>query len=138
MQHINSADKLKATISELEQKRALEKRMLKEQSLEAYDSIKPVNLIRSAVQDVAETPDLQDRLINATAALVAGSLSNLIFQGVSHSPLKKLVGTVIQFGVTKIIVDNPEVVKAIGLGIYKLITHKSRKENKRMQYIDTK
>jgi len=137
MQQKNSGDKLKSAIDELENKRAMEERLLKERSRETFESLKPGNLIRSTVKDVGTTPDLHDRLVNATAALIAGSLSNLIFQGVSHGPLKKLVGKMIQFGVTKVIVDNPEVVKAIGLGLYNLITRKSRKSHKKIQDIDT-
>ena len=133
MQHLNSADKLKTAIIELESKRAQEERMLKEEFLHTYESLKPINLLKSTVNEVATSPDLQDKMINAAIGLTTGYLTNLLFQRFSDSPFKKLVGTAIQFGITHVIVKNPEVVKAIGLGLYHMIRSRSERKHKRNQ-----
>ncbi len=120
MKDINTLDKLTAAIQELEAKHQEEGRMLKEQFNTAYDSIKPINLIKSTLKEVTQSSEVKDELINTAVAITAGYLSKVIFEAASNSPEKEAYGTAIQQGVRLAIANNPGVVKTIGIGFMKI------------------
>jgi hypothetical protein len=117
MEKINSEISLKAAIAQLEIKQAAEVIALREQYLRAYESVKPVNLIKNTFHDVTASPELKDEIINTSIGLATGYVGKLLFQGASHSPVRKLFGTILMFGITNAITKHPEVVKSIGKGM---------------------
>jgi hypothetical protein len=121
MQNIITENDLKIAIFQLEVRQAEEGILLKEQFLVAYESIKPMNLIKSVFVEAAESQDLQDNLINATVGMTVGYLSKILFQSVTNSPVKKILGTVLMFGIKNVIAQNPETVKSLGKGFFNLI-----------------
>ena len=124
MEKINSTILLKAAILQLETKQSNEGKILKEQYLNTYESMKPINLIKSTFREVTASPDLKDELFNTSVGLVAGYLTKMLFQGASHSPVRKLFGTVLMFGITNAVAKHPEVVKSAGKGLLKIIIGK--------------
>ena len=64
--------------------------------------------------------DLKDDLINASVGMAVGYVSKELFEGETHSPARKLMGTALMFGVTNVITNNPEMVRSIGLGFINL------------------
>jgi hypothetical protein len=114
MQKIFTETDLRAAILELEGRQAVEQKLLRAQFLVAVDSIKPVNLIKSAFFEVAGSEDIQDNILNSTVGLSAGYLSKFLFQSVSNSPLKKILGTALMFGIKNLVAKNPEIVKSVG------------------------
>ena len=124
MRKISSENTLKAAILELENKREEEGKLLKQQYLQAYESMKPLNIIKTTFKEVTASPELKDELFNTSVGLVAGYLTKALFQGASHSATRKLLGTVLMFGVTNAVAKHPEVVKSIGKGLFKMITGK--------------
>lgn len=114
MEKINSETSLNAAILLLESKQTGESKILKAQYLEAYESMKPINIIKSTFKEVTASPDLKDELLNVSVGLAVGYLSKLLFQGASHSPVRKLFGTVLAFGITNAVAKHPEVVKSVG------------------------
>jgi hypothetical protein len=121
MGKINSEADLKAAIIQLEIKQAEEKKVLKEQYLRAYESIKPVNFIKSTFKEVSTSPEIKDEILNASVGLAAGYLSKILFQGASHSAVRKLFGTVLMFGITNTVAKHPEAVKSAGKGLVNLL-----------------
>ena len=95
-----------------------------EKGISAGESMKPINLIKSTFKDVAQSEDIKDNLINTGVGLAAGYVSKALFEGVTHSPLRKLLGTALMFGVTNIITRNPETVKAVSNGIFVFVKSK--------------
>jgi len=124
MQKINSAAALRHAIAQLEITHAEEGKMLKQQFHLAYESIKPLNLIKSTFKEAVESPDLKDNVINTSVGLATGYLSKLLFVNVSHSPVRKLLGIALQFGITQMVAKNPEAVKSIGKKLMKIISPK--------------
>jgi hypothetical protein len=118
MQTIFTEADLRAAIVQLEFKQAEEKIVLKEQALVAYESIKPINLIRNTLMEAAESQDLHDNFINSSVGLGAGYLSKLLFQGVTNSPIKKFLGTALMFGIKNVVAHNPGTVKSLGKVIF--------------------
>ena len=125
MQKINSAISLRDAILQLESKQTEERKLLKKQFHLVYESIKPVNLIKSAFKKVAESRDLKDNILNTSVGLTVGYISKILFQGTSNSPVKKLLGSVLMFGITNLVSKNPEPVKSLGKKILEIIKSKS-------------
>ncbi len=121
MHMINTVKDLRVAILLLESRQAEDGRLLKEQFLVAYESMKPINLIKSGLADAAGSPDFQDNLINTTIGLTAGYLSKTLFQSLTNNPLKKFLGTALMFGIKNLIAQNPEAVKSFGNGFFNII-----------------
>lgn len=121
MQKIDSTSTLSEAILELEARKVEEGKMLKEQVNQAYESIKPINLIKSTFKEALAGQDLRADIINLSLGLIAGYVSKRVFSGLEESPLKKLLGTSLQLGITLFILKNPETIQAIGNGIVKFL-----------------
>lgn len=126
----NPDERLREAILQLEIRQATERKMLKEQFHLAYESIKPVNLIKSTLEDISSSTTVKGQMVDAMIGLSIGFLSKLIFVGVSKNPLKKLAGNALMIAITNAVVKNPEAIKKISIGLYKLIKSKSRLREK--------
>lgn len=129
MQNIRSETDLRDAIIQLEVRQGYEEILLKEQFHVAYESVKPVSLIRGIIKDAAGSQGLKDDLLSTSVGLGAGYLSKILFQGVTRNPIKKILGTALMFGITQIVARNPEVVRSIGKGFFKMIRSKSAKKD---------
>ena len=87
----------------------------------AYERVKPINLIKSTFKELVEFQDLSDNIISTAVGLTVGYLSKTLLVGESNSPLKRLLGTVLMYGVTNLIAKHPNAVKAVGGAILNLI-----------------
>ena len=126
MQKITSVLELKDAIRSLEEKQADQGRVLKEQFFIVVESIRPVNIIKSTFKEVATSPKLMSEILSTTIGLAAGYVSNKTIVGSSGNLFRKLVGTVLQFGVTALILKNPEAVRSLGQTL--LLRFLSKKE----------
>lgn len=111
MQNKNSADGLRQAILQLERRQAEEGKMLRKQFHLAYESINPLNLIKGIFKEAAASPDFKENFLHTSVGLTAGYLSKKLFEGASGHPMKKLLGSVLMFGVTNLVTKNPGVVK---------------------------
>lgn len=118
---IISENDLREAIFHLEIKQAEEAQALKEQFLLAYDGVKPINLIKSTLKEAAASQELKGNLLNTSVALTAGYLSKIFFQGLSPNPLKKVLGTVLMFGIVNLVAKNPDKVKSFSSGFKRLM-----------------
>jgi hypothetical protein len=124
MKTINSQAGLRDAIMQLEVQRALEERMLKEKFNLAYNSVKPINLIKNTIKEAAASLDLKENLLNTSIGLTAGYLSKVLLVGLTRNPLKQIVGSALMFIITNVVAKNPETVKSLGKGILNLIKRK--------------
>jgi hypothetical protein len=136
MTKINSEADICAAILVLEAKQEEERLLLKKEFHQAYESMKPINLIKSTFKEVAQSQDIKDNLINTGVGLAAGYASKALFEGVTHSPFRKLLGTALMFGITNIITKNPEAVKSVTNGIFVFV--KSKFADKESEAEETK
>ena len=125
MQKNNSDTSIKDAILALSHQQAEEGRLLKEQFNLVYESIKPINIIKNTFKQAAASEELKENILNTSLGLAVGYLSKVLFEDVSTSPLKKLIGTALLFGITNIIAKNPETVKAFGKRFLNIIMNKS-------------
>lgn len=131
MQTIITESDLRFAILQLESKQAEESAILKAQFLVTVESIKPINLIKSVFTEAVESEDLQHNLVNSSIGLSAGYITKILFQGLSHSPLRKFLGTALMFGIKKIIAQNPEAIKSGGRIFFKTVRDLLRSKDKK-------
>ncbi len=129
MEKISTSAELRAAILYLEGKQIREGIELREQFNAAYDSLKPINLIRSVFVEAAGSSDLQNNLITNSLGVTAGYLSKYLYEGAMRSPLQKLIGTVIMYGIKNIIIKNPEVIKTMGKRIFRMFSRRGGEVN---------
>jgi len=128
MKTINSAAELKIAILQMELQHDIQGEILKEQFLVTVDGFTPVNLLKNALNEIATSPYLIDNIIGSAMGLVTGYVSKLVAVGSSNSIFKKLMGSVVQFGVTNTVAQHPEMFKSVGNFLMELIFQK-KKEN---------
>ncbi len=114
---IRSGTDLNAAILQLETRQAEETQILKENFYAICESLKPVNLIKNTFKEVTESTDIKNHLLSTGLGLATGYLTQIIFEEKSDSPLKKLFGATLQFGVTSLIANNPEAIRTFGAEI---------------------
>jgi hypothetical protein len=98
----------------LEEKRQAEGRMVKDQFEVTFESVKPINLIKSTIKEVVSSPELKGNAINTSVGLAAGFVSKAVYVGFSASPVRKLVGTLLMFGITNLITRRGDMIGRIG------------------------
>ena len=125
MQKISSTIDLRDAIIVLEGKQALEEKRLRDQMHRTYESVQPINIIKSTLKDALASRELKDDFFNVSVGLTAGYISKVLFESVTHSPLRKLLGTTLMFGITNVVAKNPEAVKAVWRSFFKLIRSKT-------------
>jgi len=98
---------------QLKHKQDVEEQLLKEQINLTFVSFKPVNLIKSFTKAVA-SPDIITNILSTTIGLAAGFFSTRILTKTPGSLMKKVIGSLLLFGVTKIISRKPGAAKTVG------------------------
>jgi hypothetical protein len=129
MSVINTSDELKAAILTLKNARAEKAIALKEQISVVYESIKPINLIKNTFKQVTGSTEIKNNFFNAALSMGAGYIVKMLFQTLAKSPLTKIAGSVIQFGVSSAAMNNPEIINAAEEGILQLFRNKNQKNN---------
>jgi type IV secretory pathway TrbL component len=114
MQKITSAKELKDAIRFLEEKQTEQGWDLKEQFFIVIESIKPVNIIKNTFNELASSPNLISNILSTSIGLTVGYISNKTIAGSSGNLFRKFLGTILQFGVTALIIKNPEAIKSFG------------------------
>jgi hypothetical protein len=129
MKKKNETDTLSETIILLQNKQAQELKSLKEQFHLTYESFKPLNLIKSTIHEVTSSPEIKNTILSNTIGITTGYLTKKVFFGASHSPVKRLFGTLLQFALANIISKHTDDIKSTGENLlYRFLKH--RKESK--------
>ena len=118
MQNINSTAELKNAIELLEVEHALKGRLLKEQFYITYESLKPINVLKRTLKELTSSAYLIDNIPGTIMGLASGYLSKKLFTGGSANIFRKLLGSLLQFGVTNVVAKNSESIKSTGLTIF--------------------
>ncbi len=118
MQNINSVMELKYAIQVLEIEQAEKAILLKEQFFLTYESLKPVNLIKNTLKEIFTSPNLIDNFVGTTVGLASGYLSKKIVVGASGNIFKKLLGSLLEYGVTNIVAQHPDGIVSLGQLIF--------------------
>lgn len=121
MEKINSDTELRAAIVALEQKQIAEAVLMRAQFEVAYESVQPINLIKSTIKEVSASQDIKDHLLNTAVGITAGYITKKIVVGEGNNPTRQLLGSALMFGVTNVITNNPEMVRAASSTAFRFI-----------------
>jgi hypothetical protein len=128
MENRSVSIELKNSIQRLEVQLAYEEQLLKEQFNLTYEHFKPVNLLKSSIQEIAASPYLVDNIIATAVSLATGYLSKKIIIGTSGNIFRKFLGLLMQLGVTNTVAQHPDTIKSIGQYIYQHFIRNKREE----------
>ncbi|WP_264563933.1 hypothetical protein [Flavobacterium sp. N3904] len=126
MKNTNETDSLNELIILQEQKYDTELELLREQFQVAYESLKPINLIKNVFHDVTASPEIQNDLASNVIGLGTGFLSKKLLVDGSHSPIKRIIGTVAQFAIANLVAKHSDTIKTIGNNLLKHFLNKRK------------
>lgn len=124
MQKIESGSELNEAIRRLEEKQADDEIKLKEQFYLAFESIRPINLIKSTFKDSAASRELIDYTTKVSVGLVAGYFIKKSIQGRANNSLRSLFGSALLYVIADAAANHPEAVKSLGRGMLNLLRSK--------------
>lgn len=108
MKKISHAETLQEAIRLLKLQQAGQLDQLKEQYYYTYDSFKPTNLIKKAYNTMSSSTELRGNIISNLIGLGTGYITKNILIGSTHSPVKRILGTILQFVVTNVVAKKTE------------------------------
>ncbi len=126
MPSITTAAALNQYIAELEIKKTDQEIELKQTIKETLDGLKPANLIKNAWNQISTSPEIKDNIIDNGIGLATGYLSKKILTGNTKNPIKRLLGSLAQYGITNMVANHPEPIKNLGSGLLKLIFRRKK------------
>jgi hypothetical protein len=118
MQSISSTAGLKNAIEILEAEQAVKGQLLKEQFYITYESLKPITVLRRTFKELTSSQYLIDNIPGAIMGLVSGFLSRKLIVGRSANIFRKLLGSVLQVGVTNVVARKSDSIQSKGLSIF--------------------
>jgi hypothetical protein len=130
-QKISKARELKKSIEILKQKQYEEEKLLHTQLIVVYESIKPYNVLKSAVRSLVTSPELKETMIESASGLVTGYVSRKLLVRSSKNPLLRLAGLFVQYGVTNFVNNNSDAIKLTGLKIIDKLVNMFRVKNEK-------
>jgi len=126
MEAITTTDELKNAIQILEFDQQIREQQLKEQVYLAIESLKPVNLIKSTLHEVVSSPYLIDNLLGVAMGLTSGYITKKIALGKSVNVIRKILGSILEFGITNVVAQNTDSIKTFGQSIYQYFLRKKK------------
>jgi hypothetical protein len=129
MLNITSSVELKSAIQLLKVEQGIKAQKLKDQLYLTLDSIKPVNLLKNALHDISTSPNLVDNILGTAMGIASGVLTNRIFVGASGSLIRKLLGSIMQFGVSNVVAQHPDTIKSYGQMILQYFLRRREKKS---------
>lgn len=92
MQTITNTAELREAIRQLEEKKSVQKELLKEEFSFAREKMKPANVVRSTFEQVFTGPNLIRTVMILSLSITAGYITKKYFQGLTGRILRKLFG----------------------------------------------
>ena len=102
---------LRESIRQLEIKQAEEGELLKVQFKATYESLKLVNLVKSSLKELTNSVEIKNNLFESIVSIVTGYLTKKLMISSSSNPFKKILGALIQLGVTNLVAKNAESIR---------------------------
>lgn len=128
MAKTNAVDSLKESIRLLEIRQAEEGQALKEQFRITYESLKPVNLIKSSLEELTGSVEIKNSLFESIVSILTGYLTKKIMVSPNSNPFMKIFGAVLQFGVTTLIAKNAETIRTYVMNLIERLVHPENTE----------
>jgi len=122
MQKISSRTELKNAILKLEIEQAVYKQQIKEEIQTTYKKIRNVSIVAGTIKSIISATG--NNVLTHTTGVAAGYLIKKIVVGKSENKFRKILGSVLQFGATSFLTQNPKIIEKAGQFILKFMPHK--------------
>lgn len=99
----NQNTQLDEAIALLEMEREMKFEELKDQMAITFQSMKPIHILNGALEDIKDFPEVKSNIVQLVVSLAGGYISKKILLGNSKSTFKKIVGSILQYGITNFI-----------------------------------
>lgn len=103
MKKANEADLLDQTILSLQIKQADEFDSLREQFHTIFENLTPYNLIKNTFSEITDSSNIKNTILTNIIGITTGYLSRKFFLGKTHHPIKRVLGSLLQFAVTNVV-----------------------------------
>jgi len=114
MKKSSKAKALEEAINRLQIKRSHELVLLRDQFHLTYESLRPLNLLKHTFKEVSSSTEIKDGMLSNVIGLTTGYFTKAILIGSSANPIKKILGTLLQFTVATLVAQNSDSIKSIG------------------------
>jgi hypothetical protein len=111
MQKITTTEELHAAILILKVKQSEQGVILKDQFRSTYENLKPLNFLKNTFSQLTSDPEIKGGIANSLIGIAAGYLSKKVMIGSTYNPIKQILGSVLQMGVTGIVSKNADGIK---------------------------
>jgi hypothetical protein len=108
MGNISTTEQLVEEIRLIELRQLEAEHLFKDDLIIIQDYFKPINLVKNACHDLITTPDLKQKVFSSMLSLLAGYASKKLIFGNKNNIVKDVLGSVLQFGVTKMVSTKSE------------------------------
>ena len=124
----NAVNSLKESIRLLEIRQAKEGKILKEQFRITYESLKPVNLIKSSLKDLVGSFEIKTSILETLGSIVSNYFTQKFIVNSKSNVLMKTLGVLMQFGITNVISKNSEDIRIFFSNLIERFVNPSEKE----------
>jgi hypothetical protein len=101
MKKIDERSLLLEKISALENRQEQELVVLKEALKETYESIKPLNLIKSSLHELISSVDVQTDLVTGAGNVLTALVSKNPLLATFQKPINKVINTLLRFVINR-------------------------------------
>jgi hypothetical protein len=130
MQKITTVAGLRDAIRLLEVEQASKGQVLKELLSEVYESLMPVNILKNTLKKFIGKSDMMDDLSGSAMGAASGLLMKKIFIGKSGNAFRKIIGSLLQMGISNIVTQNSDLIKTVGHSIIQYLFGKKTMKTK--------
>lgn len=129
MRNISSTAELLDTIQILEAEQAGHLYHMREKFYITRESLRPVNLIGNSLKGMVTSPNLVNNILGVAVGLFTGYLSRkAMFAGVATNKYRRILGKVLQYGITGIVARSPQVIKSFKNFIFQRLSRNKNKD----------
>ena len=124
----SAVDSLKESIRLLEIRQAEEGEQLREQFKITYESLKPINLIKNSLKELANSSEIKNSLFETIVSLISGYLTQKFIVNSKSNVFVKLLGVLMQFGITNLVSKNVETIRTFITNLIEKYTTPAKEE----------
>ena len=137
MKRKNETDTLNEEIIKSQNKHANELALLKDQLHTSYESLKPVNLIKSTFKEFTSSADTKNDLFGSALSLGIGFVAKKVFVNSSHNRFRRVVGTLLQVAITNVVSKQSDHIKVLGENLIHRFLKNRKESNKVLHHNGT-
>ena len=97
MQNKSPTEQLELLIKACEIESTLKLEALKNQFHKTYDNFRPVTILKNALVEIKNTPEIKQNITSTVLGITGGFVMNKLVAITGSNPVTKIVGTVLQY-----------------------------------------